>query len=202
MEDGSKLDAHCPRPHDNHGRGDFFQAQNFYIGQDGFAIRLKAGKGLCFRAGRQDDFLCSDFPCLALGVGYADASRRDEPPKALDGFDVILLEQQFDAFGKPGHYLAFPRLDSRPIHRKVLADYPEFLGVFEIIVHLGVHQEGFGRDAAHMQASAAKLVILLDDGRLQAQLARANCGDITSRSAADNHHIKCRGFCQGRTSTG
>ena len=65
----------------------------------------------------------------------------------------------------------------------------EFFGALEMIVDIGVVQENFGGDAAHMQASAAEERVFFDDGDFQAPLRGADGGDVSARSAADDHDI-------------
>jgi hypothetical protein len=58
-----------------------------------------------------------------------------------------------------------------------------------VIVNIGMVQENFGGDAADVQASAAEKGIFFDDGNFQAPLRGANAGDVSARSAADDHNI-------------
>ena len=85
--------------------------------------------------------------------------------------------------------LVFARQDSGPIDFYAIHFEAEFFGALKVIVNIGVVQENFGGDAAHVQASAAEKGIFFDDGDLQAPLRGANGGDVSARSAADDHDI-------------
>ena len=86
--------------------------------------------------------------------------------------------------------LVFAREDGGPIDFYIFHFEAEFFGALEMIVNIGVVQENFGGDAAHMQASTAEEGIFFDDGDFQAPLRGANGGDVSARSAADDHDIK------------
>ena len=81
-----------------------------------------------------------------------------------------------------------------------LHDNAEFLGVLEVIVNVRVQQQVLGGNAADVQARAAKLVVLLNDRRFQAQLAGANRRHVSARAAADHYQVVLGSFCQDHTS--
>jgi hypothetical protein len=83
----------------------------------------------------------------------------------------------------------FAREDGGPIDFDVFHFEAEFFGAFKVIVNVGVVQENFGGDAAHVQAGAAEEGIFFDDGNFQAPLRGADGGDISARSAADYYDI-------------
>ena len=65
----------------------------------------------------------------------------------------------------------------------------EGFGVVEVVVDLGRAQQRLGRDAAPVQADAAQM-LALDDGRLQAELGRADRRHIAARTAADDDDVE------------
>ena len=83
----------------------------------------------------------------------------------------------------------FARQDRRPIDFHVLYFEAEFFGALEMVVNVGMVQKNFGRNTAHVEASAAKKGIFLDDDRLQPPLCGANGGDVAARSAPDDREI-------------
>ena len=66
---------------------------------------------------------------------------------------------------------------------------PVVLGVLHIVIDLGRAQQRLGRDAAPVQADAAEM-IALDDGGLEAELRRADRGDIAAGTGADDEKVE------------
>jgi len=68
-------------------------------------------------------------------------------------------------------------------------------GMFEVVVNLGVEQDGLGRNAAPVQTSASQFLFPFDQGYLEPILPGANRGGISARAAAnDDHVVNC--LCQ------
>src|SRR5580698_8231246 len=59
----------------------------------------------------------------------------------------------------------------------------------DILPDVGGVKEGFGRDAADMEAAASQLVVFLDDGGLEPVLAGSHRSGVASRATADNNKI-------------
>jgi hypothetical protein len=51
-------------------------------------------------------------------------------------------------------------------------------------------EQRFAVNAAHVQASATKFLVLLDNGGLQSELACADRGNVATRTGASNNNIK------------
>ena len=51
-------------------------------------------------------------------------------------------------------------------------------------------QQGFARDAADVQTSAAKLLFFFDKRGFQSKLTRTDRGDVTAGSRADDNDVK------------
>ena len=71
-------------------------------------------------------------------------------------------------------------------------DYDTVFGGFLFDEHIMVagSQERFARDAAHVQASATKLLVFFDQGSLQAELTRANGSNVAARPRTNDNNIK------------
>ena len=80
--------------------------------------------------------------------------------------------------------------DSRPVELDLAGHVDAVLfGVFEVVVNLGVEEQRLGRNAAPVQAGAAKLVVLLDESRLEAVLTGADGGGISGGASADDGYV-------------
>ena len=71
------------------------------------------------------------------------------------------------------------------------------LRIFQVVPELGIEQQSLGWDAAHVQAGAAKIRILLDESGFQSVLAGSNSGRVSGRAAA-NYGDVINGVWQGR----
>jgi hypothetical protein len=59
-----------------------------------------------------------------------------------------------------------------------------------LVIHLGGLQQGFGGDAADVQAGAAQRGALFNAGDLQAQLRRADGANITAGAGTDHDNVE------------
>jgi hypothetical protein len=73
----------------------------------------------------------------------------------------------------------------------VLRRQAELIEMVQQVMDFRRAQQGFGRDAAPVQADAAELVAL-DERGLHAELRRPDRRDITARPAADHHQVESR----------
>ena len=118
---------------------------------------------------------------------------------AADKRDLIPFDQAFNAANKAGNNLIFPRGDLCIVEGHILGKYAIFSGFLCIAIKLGGMDEGFGGDAAAVQAGAACLA-LFHNGGLEAQLRCAQCrfiaaGTCATRPIRINYIIKY-GFCK------
>ena len=164
------------------------QAENFAVGQDCLAVNFHAWQRTRFRASREQDVGGFEFGGFAVFF-HGDAARAGNLAPAGDGFDFIFLEERADAARVFLDDLVFARENRRPIDFYVFHFEAEFFGALEMIVNIRVVQENFGGDAAYVQASAAEKRIFFDDRDFQSPLRGANRGDVSARSAADDHDI-------------
>jgi hypothetical protein len=68
------------------------------------------------------------------------------------------------------------------------------LGVLHVVIDFRRAQQRLGRDAPPVEADAAEIGAL-DDRRLEAELRRADRGDIASRAGADDDDVEGFGHC-------
>jgi hypothetical protein len=103
---------------------------------------------------------------------------------ALNQVDTILFEKELGAFKVLVDDLARTFDCLGIVSLDIACGYPEFFGIFYECEHGRALQQRLRRDAAAMQACAAKLVFL-DDSDLHSELCRANRGDVTSRATPE-----------------
>ena len=119
----------------------------------------------------------------------ADFSRALVAAPALHPLDLVLLEQELDAFGVLVDDFFFARQHVGPVDLHPADFKTQFSAIFDVVVDIRVMQQHFGGNAADVQAGAAQERVLLDDNRLQAKFARANRSNVTARTAPDDRHI-------------
>src|SRR3972149_5434834 len=93
-----------------------------------------------------------------------------------------------------------------PVERGARNLDAELARPLDVVVDFRLEEQGFGGDAAHVQASAAELGVLFDERGLQAVLGGAEGGGVAARAAADDRYV-IRAVChrsppQGNTRRG
>ena len=88
--------------------------------------------------------------------------------------------------------------DGLPVDGDVAHAFDAVLGgVFQVVIDLGVEEQGLGGNAAPVQAGAAQLLFPLDQGDLQPVLPGADGGGVSPWTAADDDHVvDC--FCHSK----
>ncbi len=126
---------------------------------------------------------------LFLRLGYLDFSRLDDFRLTPDHIDLVLLHQEADAGVQPPGNAARTLHHSLGIEADLAVDcQPIILGVVGIMIDFRRSQQCLGRDAAPVQAYAAKM-FPLNDSRLEAKLGSTNGGDITAGTGADDDDV-------------
>src|SRR4051812_10855940 len=116
--------------------------------------------------------------------------RSREASVTLDHVDLVLAHQELETLGVLGHDLRLAADDGAPVELHVLGtDHAELFAFFQVVCKLRVEQQRLGRDAAHVQAGAAELVVFLNEGDFQAKLAGADGGCVTGRAGANDGNV-------------
>jgi len=125
-----------------------------------------------------------------LSVGHRDFARAVDVAPALDPLDFVFAKEKLDAFGQARHALVFLFHHLREIQRRfdLDAEVGEFR-TYRRFVQLRGMQQGFGRHATDVQASAAQRRTTFHASGLEAQLAGADRCVITPGAAAQNHYV-------------
>src|SRR4029077_13107007 len=89
------------------------------------------------------------------------------------------------------HNFVLALLHLRQIDMRAV-NYNAVLGgfLFDKNEMIGRSQQRFARDAAHVEASATKVLVLFDQRSFQTELTGANRSNITARSRTDDNSIK------------
>ncbi len=192
-----KLDADGACAHDDELVRPVGLHHGLAVGDDLFAVQRKRRDLAGARAGRDDDVLALD------GLGLADifavhvggglhldlAAAQQRRLAHVDG-DLVLLHQEADAtIHLVGH--AARALDDRPPvgrGRDARGREPVVLDVRHHARDFGAFEQGFGRDAADVEADAAELVFL-DDGHREAELVGADRGLVAAGARADDDDV-------------
>jgi hypothetical protein len=156
--------------------------------------------GSSFRTGAEDYVPGFDRRGFTIGSDFDGQHpvlrRASQLTVAANRFHLVLLHEEIEALGVLGHDFRLACLHGRPIQPgSVHAFDAEFFGVFEMVPNFGVEEQGFGRDAAYMEAGASEHAVLLDEGGFQAILTGADCGRVARRTTADDSDV-INGFGQ------
>ena len=119
-----------------------------------------------------------------------------QPAKSEDAINLVLSHQEIQPFGVLGHNLVLPVLHNFPIHLGCAQSFKAILlGRLEMVIHLGVKQQGFRRDASHLETGPTQALVLFDKADLQAKLSSADSSSVAAWARADNGNV-INGFWQ------
>ena len=163
-------------------------------------VKIRAGQCAGARTGGDDHvFPGQYFLGLAGNLDFpASGAALHQTAAAVEGFDLVLLEQETDAVVVLGDDFLLAREHPRKVEAEPLHLYA-MLGeaVRGMFVVFGGLQERLRRDAADVGARAAqrrfpvRRAPIVDAGGPEPQLRGANRGDITAGTSADHHYVKC-----------
>ena len=121
---------------------------------------------------------------------------------ALGPRDLVLLEQELDALGVLGHDVGFASHHRRQVDRGAVDLDPVFGRMqAQPFVVFGALEECLRRNAPYIHARSAQRLVEFDAGDGEAELCRANRGDIAAGAAAKHHDVgslKSRGGHAGK----
>ncbi len=157
---------------------------------DALFVDLDALEPRDVRASGDDDGFGFQRLGLAVVAFDFDLAGRGDTAGAMEGVDLVLLEQELDALG-----VALDTLILEVQHRFQvelrLADADAHLaeGVSGFLEQFGGVQQCLRRNAADIETRAAEGGPFFDHRGFQAQLRRANGADIAAGAGADNDEI-------------
>src|SRR5436190_7207446 len=158
---------------------------------DYFAVELHVGQLDRHAAGGDEDVGCLDLLAVASVRFDHDATRCRDCSQSLKRRDLVSLHQRLHAAIHGLHDLVFAGEHLSQIETDGFqhdAMFGSFL--FRENVVIAGSEECFAWDAPYVEAGAAELFVLFDDGGLQAELRGANRRDISAGSRTDDDEIK------------
>ena len=170
---------------------DFGTAERFRIST---LVRMRSASGSRPGNMRASDPVGDDHvarfkgPHAIVGLDL-DLARPGQFAIALDPVHLVLLHQELDALGVLGNDLILALDELGKVQARVVAQDSLLLPVRELLPEGGGVQQGLGGDAADVQAGAAELGVLLDQGGLEAVLPGPHRGGIAARPAANDDKV-------------
>jgi hypothetical protein len=140
---------------------------------------------------RRDDHFLARRNRLFLSVGHFDLALAGETPGAFDPVNLVLLEQQLDAAGQAFDDLVLARLHLTHVDadRRLADREPPLLPVLRDLQRVCMLEERLGRNAAPIEAGAAKHRCTLDDRRAQAELRGADRRHVAARPGTNHYDV-------------
>ena len=133
----------------------------------------------------------------AAGRGHGDPAVGAEAAAAVEERDLVALQQLRDAAGELLHHGVLALEHGRDVDARAFdRDAVRGVVVLQVVVMLAGVEQGLGRDAADVEAGAARRRLavlageLVDAGRLQAELRGADRGDVAAGAGADDDDVE------------
>ena len=111
-------------------------------------------------------------------------------PGALDPLDAVRLEEERDAVRHLLDDAGLPDVGCGEVEPRAAHLHAELAeALFDLAQRVRGLHPGLRRDAAHAQAGAAELGLLLDAGDLRAELCGADRGGVAAGAASENGDV-------------
>lgn len=152
---------------DNHLLGNLLELKSTSAGNDALLINVQAGERRGLGTGGNKDVLAADGLLTTIEQIDLDGVGIDEGAGSLDVVDTVLLQQELNTLGQTlnGGLLGLEHLSE--VELDIANLDTALLGVVEnLVVKVGVVEEGLGGDTANVQASTTELSALLDTNGL------------------------------------
>ena len=190
-----KIDANstptAPLPRMAIDFGTSLQVDRLIARDDALAIDLHAGHAARRGTGGDHD-LARGAQALRFAIGDVHLPAPGDPRRALDPFNLVLLEQKLHALRQARDDLVLARLHLVHVDADgAFADRDApLLDVLHHLQRVRMLQQGLCRNAAPDQAGAAERLLPLHHGHFQSQLRRPDGRDIPARSRANHDDIE------------
>src|SRR5574343_613396 len=178
-----------------------FLIQGTFVVHDDLLIDRNVRQMTGLGAGSDDDLLGQHFLGADLDLPVV-AFLANEGTMASQEGDLVLLQQHLDAAGQLIHDAILACLHGRHVDG-CLADLDalRFEAVIGFLKQVRGVQQGFGRDAAHVQAGAAKARLTLRVGIgigfgtscRETELRSTDSSNVAAGATANNEHVKLLG---------
>src|SRR5919106_3773386 len=154
-------------------------------------VELQAWQGIDGRAGGDQNVLRFELLLAVIGLHLYLLGFDEAAYTVVDGY-LVLLHQALHAAPELVDDL-FTTLCRLRVVELYLADLdPEIFAVSGVVQEMGRLEQGFGRDAAGVQACASEMpaLTLLDEGYAHSQLAGPDRRYVSTVPAADYHEVE------------
>src|ERR1700730_10776981 len=175
---------------DQHFLGHPVERQRTGRRHDALLVDLGAFQPRDIGAGGDDDVFGLEQLRLAVAARHLDLAGAEDPARAADDVDLVLLHQEFDALDVAVDALLLEihhRWQIELRRRYTDAHFRE--GMPGLLEHLRRMQQRLRRHAADVEAGAAERAVLLDHRDLHAELRRAYRADISAGTGADDNEM-------------
>ena len=190
-EDRRELDADRTCAQNGQRLRHVSQVDRLVARDDARPIDLDARHAARRGAGRHDNL--ARLKRLRLAAAHLHAAAARQTRAALDPVDLVLLEQELDAFGETLDDLVLAGLHAGHVDRRALRGVAErdapLLRVLHDLERVRVLEQRLRGDAAPIEARAAERRLALDHGHVQAELGGADRGDVAAGARADNQDV-------------
>ena len=142
-------------------------------------------------AGGDNDVFSLDRPGFSVFAGDRNLAGLDDPAGTVECGDLVLFHQEGDAIDIGFHHRILVRHHRLEIEFRFQAvDAERRKSVAGFVIHFRGVQQRLGRDAADIEAGAAKGGAFFDNRHLQPKLRGLDCTNISARAGADDCDIE------------
>lgn len=152
---------------DDHLLGDLSEGESTSAGDDALLIDVETGEGSGLGAGGNENVLAADGLLTTVVEGDLDGVGINERTGTLDVVDTVLLQEELNTLGQAVHglvlglqHLGEVELDIADLNTAL------FRVVENLVVEVGVVEQGLGGNTADIQAGTAEFSALLDTSSL------------------------------------
>ena len=184
--DAAELQPNDAGANDHQMRRHRVQLQRASGGNDPLLVHRHAGERGRFAAGGDNDVFRGMHGPIDIHLPAGD-----DAAGAFEPGDLVLTEQEFDAFDVGADNLPLAGLHAGKVqcdpghHDAVIGE-----GVGRLIEILRRVQQRLGGDAAHVQAGAAEGGAFFDAGHFHAQLRGSDGANVAAGAGADNDDVE------------
>ena len=112
-----------------------------------------------------------------------------ETRATLDDVHITVFQQSANTTGEAGHHGVGPLAQLLGIEFHTAHIEAEFFTVPRGIGDFHHVDQGLGGDASFAQANAAQFFLALDEGDIETQVRRAECGNVSAGARADDNEV-------------
>ena len=183
--DRSQFQTNDTSANHHHFAWNFTQGEGARRGDDGFLVDLNSGQARRLGACCYDDVLGFVNVIANFNLAYLwNAAPAFQP------INFVFLKKKFDALGVAVDHIGFVTLHLCPIDLRIVGNQAHFCKIMLCFMQLVAGmQQGFGGNAANIQAGAPQRITPFDTCGFETQLCASNSADIAARAGANHNYI-------------